>query len=94
MWEVFIKPAIPIVLSLVIGGLATYLISTCGHGRRIKNLESDMKGVAGEQRMILKSVRAALYGLQEQGCNGPVTQGINELEQWLNDTAHTLKSGN
>ena len=31
---------------------------------------------------------ACLKGLQEQGCNGPVTEAVNRIEEYLNKKAH------
>jgi len=31
---------------------------------------------------------ACLMGLKEQGCNGPVTEAINQLEKHINKQAH------
>jgi len=93
MWETIVKSAIPIILSIVIGGLATYIISTCKFGRRIQNLEDDVEQSLEERKLVLKSLLACLKGLHEQGCNGPVTKGIEELESWLYDASHQ-PSGN
>lgn len=41
-----------------------------------------------EQTVICYGVLAALKGLQEQGCNGPVTKAIDKLEKHLNVQAH------
>lgn len=44
-----------------------------------------------EQTLICYGVLAALKGLQEQGCNGPVTAAIDKLEKHLNVQAHKIK---
>lgn len=42
-----------------------------------------------EERMILlRGQLACLKGLKEQGCNGPVTQAINDIEKYLIDKSH------
>lgn len=89
MWETVAQTALAIALPLLSG----YFIAAAGHGRRLKNLESDVRQSADERKLVLKSLRACLWGLHEQGCNGPVTEGIADLETWLNDTAHQIKSG-
>ena len=33
-------------------------------------------------------LKACLVGMQEQGCNGPVTQALDALEKHLNNQAH------
>jgi hypothetical protein len=88
MWETAARTALTILVPLLTG----YFTAALGHGRRIKNLEHDARRSAQESKLVLKSLLACLYGLQEQGCNGPVTEGIAALETWLNNTAHTLKS--
>lgn len=41
-----------------------------------------------EQTLICYGLLACLKGLQEQGCNGPVTEARNRLERHLNQKAH------
>ena len=48
----------------------------------------EIKALKEEQTVICYGVLAALKGLKEQGCNGPVTQAINEMEKHLNKKAH------
>ena len=50
--------------------------------------EVEIKSLKDEQRVICYGVLAALKGLQEQGCNGPVTKAIDEMEKHLNKMAH------
>jgi hypothetical protein len=55
----------------------------------IKTLkEVEIKSLKEEQRVICYGVLAALKGLQEQGCNGPVTDAVNTIEKYLNQKAH------
>lgn len=48
----------------------------------------DIKLIKQEQSILTKGVLACLKGLKEQGCNGPVTEAINEIENYLNKNAH------
>ena len=48
----------------------------------------EIKALKEEQTIICYGVLAALKGLKEQGCNGPVTEAINEMEKHLNKKAH------
>ena len=48
----------------------------------------EIKELKEEETVICYGVLAALKGLKEQGCNGPVTQAINEMEKHLNKKAH------
>lgn len=60
--------------------------------KKIKNLgqkhDEDMNSIKEEQTVIVYGLLSALRGLEEQGCNGPVKAGINELEKHLNKKAH------
>lgn len=49
---------------------------------------SDMDGIKQEQTLIVYGLLACLKGLQEKGCNGPVTEAINKIEEHLNQKAH------
>jgi len=43
-----------------------------------------------EQRVVVNGMRACLDGLHQLSCNGKVTEGINELDNYLNDAAHDI----
>ena len=44
----------------------------------------DIASLQKEQTLIVFGLLSCLKGLQEQGCNGPVTAGIDKLEKHLN----------
>ena len=50
--------------------------------------DDEIKALKEEQTLICYGVLAALKGLSEQGCNGPVTEAINKIEKHLNVQAH------
>lgn len=50
-----------------------------------------IKDIQSEQALLTLGVLACLKGLKEQGCNGPVTEAINKIEQHLNEKAHEPK---
>lgn len=50
--------------------------------------DKDIKAIKHEQTLIVYGILAALKGLQEQGCNGPVTKAIDKFEKHLNQAAH------
>lgn len=50
--------------------------------------EERQRACAKEQMIIVRGLLACLKGLQEQGCNGPVTETIEELEKHINQCAH------
>lgn len=49
---------------------------------------ADMEIVKQELALLVEGVLACLQGHKEQGCNGPVTKGIEKLETYLNQKAH------
>lgn len=49
---------------------------------------NDMGDIKKEQTLIVYGLLACLKGLKEQGCNGPVTEGISKIEKHLNQKAH------
>ena len=49
---------------------------------------TDMDSMKQEQTLIVYGLLACLKGLKEQGCNGPVTEAINRIENHLNEKAH------
>lgn len=50
--------------------------------------DEEIKGIKDEQRILVGGILACLKGLKEQGCNGPVTRGINDIEDYINKKAH------
>lgn len=53
-----------------------------------KHHEEDIKSLKEEQALLIDGVLACLKGLQERGCNGPVTKAIEKYETYLNEKAH------
>ena len=50
--------------------------------------EGKIQEVRAEQFIIIETLRAILDGLSQQGCNGKVTEAINNLDSYLNEVAH------
>ena len=50
----------------------------------------DMETVNTELTVICYGVLAALKGLAEQGCDGPVHEAIDKIEKHLNKKAHEV----
>lgn len=48
----------------------------------------DIKAIKAEQSVLVHGVLACLKGLKEQGCNGPVTDAIEQIENHINKQAH------
>ena len=50
--------------------------------------DKDIKAIKEEQTILTQGVLACLKGLKEQGCDGPVTIAIKQIETHLNQQAH------
>ena len=50
--------------------------------------DDDIKSIKEEQKILTTGVLACLKGLKEQGCDGPVTEAIKDIEYHLNKEAH------
>lgn len=50
--------------------------------------DKDIKAIKEEQTVLTQGILACLQGLHEQGCNGPVTAAIEQIETHLNKQAH------
>jgi len=53
--------------------------------------EDDIRKINEEQCLITYGLLACLKGLQEKGCNGPVTEAINRIQKHLNKQAHDME---
>ena len=63
--------------------------------RRINDVEKELARHRKDQdkdreemEIIMRGVLAALQGLQQQGCNGTVTETVEEINTYLNKKAH------
>lgn len=50
--------------------------------------DEDIKEIKQEQVILIHGILACLKGLKEQGCDGPVTSAIFEIEAHLYRQAH------
>ena len=50
--------------------------------------DNDNNTIQDELQLLTWGVLACLKGLKEQGCNGPVTAAIEQIETHLNKQAH------
>jgi hypothetical protein len=50
--------------------------------------DRDIKDIKEEQLILTIGVLACLKGLEEQGCDGPVTDAIGSIEAHINKQAH------
>lgn len=73
-------------------GLVRWVDNHKNQGKDIETLRTthnnDMAAVKKELALIIEGQLACLKGLQEQGCNGPVTEAVNKIENHLNERAH------
>ncbi len=69
----------------VIGGVVLWCIKFVQRSRR---QSEELKAIRKEQTQICDGLLVCLQGLKEQGCNGPVTEAMNRLEEYLNQAAH------
>ena len=69
----------------VIGGVVLWCIKFV---QRSKRQHEELKAIRREQTLICYGLLACLKGLKEQGCNGPVTEAMNRIEEHLNQAAH------
>ena len=51
-------------------------------------LAEEIRKNNAELQLLTRGILACLKGLQEKGCNGPVTETANEIERYLNQKAH------
>ena len=72
--------ALGIITGAVFSGYRWYL-------KQIKQ-DQDIMEIKQEQVILIHGVLACLKGLKEQGCDGPVTSAITEIEVHLNKRAH------
>lgn len=50
--------------------------------------DREIENIKAEQYLLTYGILACLKGLQEQGCNGPVTEAIHKIERHINRQAH------
>lgn len=57
--------------------------------RRQDAQDKEIKCIKEELQLLTYGNLACLKGLQEQGCDGAVTDAISKIEKHLNEKAHT-----
>lgn len=64
------------------------------HAADVEKLENELTEEVrknnAELQLLTYGVLACLKGLQEKGCNGPVTEAVNKIEKYLNEKAHEI----
>lgn len=51
--------------------------------------DADRASINSELQLLTYGVLACLKGLQEQGCDGSVTEAVSKFEKHLNEKAHS-----
>lgn len=55
---------------------------------RQKAQDKEIAEIKEEQTLLTFGILSCLKGLQEQGCNGPVTAAVEKIEKHINEKAH------
>lgn len=62
------------------------------HEQDVEKLENELadevRKNSEELQVLTRGILACLKGLQEKGCNGPVTEAVKDIEDYLNAKAH------
>lgn len=56
--------------------------------QRQNEQDREIKAMKSELKALTKAMLACLQGMHEHGFNGPVTKGIHELQEHINNRAH------
>lgn len=54
-----------------------------------ENHDAAIKSIQEEQTLVVYGLLACLKGLNEQGCDGPVSEAIDKIDKHLNKRAHS-----
>lgn len=83
-----------ITLASVLGAIitiVTYFAKVIRFIDHQKEQDREIMFLKKEQGLQLRGILAALKGLKEKGCNGPVTDMISEIEQFLTEAVNSVK---
>lgn len=69
-----------VIIGVVIGAVKWFA--------RQEKQDIDIVAMKEEQTVLTHGVLACLKGLKEQGCDGPVTEAIEQIEDFINKRAH------
>lgn len=54
----------------------------------VEVIKTEIRDSKEERLILVNGVLACLKGLKEKGCNGPVTEGIKQIEDYLMQKSH------
>ena len=89
--QITLTPQTMIGAAAIVGAfvaLVTYIRKIFGWFDRQEKQDKEIREMKDEQAILTKGILACLKGLSEQGCDGPVTAAINEIEAHINKNAH------
>ena len=84
-WQTLVTAA---AVCAAVVALIKYLGKIFGWFSQQDKQTAEIKEIKKEQELLTFGVLACLKGLQEQGCDGPVTEAIGKIETYLNSKAH------
>lgn len=73
-----------------LGSIVSVIVWCVKFVGRQKKQDAELAATRQELTVLCYGMLACLKGLQEIGCNGPVTEARNRLEKHLNKAAHHI----
>lgn len=71
-----------------LGTVGSVVVGLIKFLQKITSIDAKLDSIKKEQHFIAKGTLASLKGLKEQGCNGPVTEALEELDEYILEQAH------
>jgi len=71
-----------------LGVIGAFVMGIVKFTQKVTSMDNKLDGIMEELYYITKGTLASLKGLKEQGCDGPVTESLDELEEHINRKAH------
>lgn len=98
-WQTVVTAAAVLAAASAIGTYVAKIVRWIDHQKDQDKALDDLKAQEAKDRqetedelcLITYGLLACLKGLQEQGCNGPVSEAIVKLEKHINQAAHSQK---
>lgn len=84
-WQTFITVS---AILAAISAIVAYFAKAVRWVDRQKKQDAEIQYIKEEQKIVVYGLLACLKGLNEQGCDGPVTEAITKIETHLNTRAH------
>ena len=75
-------------LLAAVSAIAGWIGRVWGRYEKLMRYDEDLRAIKAEQQILTLGVLACLKGLKERGCNGPVTEAVKSLEDFINRRAH------